>query len=197
MGYGITIEEFKQYFSKDFPYLPVYNSTYQYFVDDIVYYNLFFYRCIQDCSGISPDDTNYWEKTKDYTLEDFVSDDDIDKAIKVAQGLYNPNLMKTEQSRKIAFLFLVAHCLAYNLRTEKTGINSTGSFNVSARKAGKVEEKYYIPEKLVDNPIYNFYTKTNYGLMYLSLVIPQTMGRMHLAKGTTTPNWEEIWHETE
>ena len=56
---ALTAASFQSYFTRDFPYLPSYAADKAYFVDDKIFYetNSNFYKCIQNCTGIAPDDT--------------------------------------------------------------------------------------------------------------------------------------------
>ena len=53
---ALTPADFRAFFFRDFPYLPSYDATKAYFVDDkILYTNSNFYKCLQNCTGIAPD----------------------------------------------------------------------------------------------------------------------------------------------
>ena len=51
---NITVEDFKNLFTRDFPYLPLYIEGKAYFKDDIVYVEPNFYKCLTDGTTTAP-----------------------------------------------------------------------------------------------------------------------------------------------
>lgn len=187
----ITVQDFKDLFFRDFFYNPIYSSNKYYKVGDIAYYvtNETYYESILAGTNHIPTDVLYWKVAVGESLEDYVLDLDITKAFTESKQMFNQALFVSDETVELGYLYLSAHFLAYDLRTSKQGVNSLGSFNTERRRVGNVEEQYYIPKKLVDNPIYSFYTKTGYGMKYLNMVLPKLTGNMALLEGTTTPSY--------
>lgn len=187
----ITVQEFKDLFYRDFPYLPSFDEALYYNVGDVVYYSTTrsFYVCIQEGIGNLPTDILFWSRAIGESLNDYVLDLDITKAFAESKQMFNQGLFGSVANITIGYLYLSAHFLAYDLRTSKQGVNSFGSFNIERRKVGNVEESYCIPPTLVNSPIYSFYTKTGYGMKYLNMVLPKLTGHMALLEGTTTPSY--------
>lgn len=186
----ITIADFKAYFLRDFPYLPTWNASKKYKVDDIVYYSNdeSFYICIVINTGQVPTNPTYWaEYSAD--VENYVLDADITKAFGEATQSLNQGLFASDADITLGYLYLSAHFLANDIRVAQEGIFSSGSFTLKKRRVANVWEEYSIPEKLVNSVGLNFYTRTGYGLKYLNMVIPKLTGHVALLRGTTTPDW--------
>lgn len=185
----VTVADFKSLFRRDFPYLPEYDNAALYNEGAIVYYETtdLFYQCLSDgTTGHLPTDTDYWVKY-DASLDDYVQDDDIERAFDEAEFNINQEIFSSDAQIKIAFLYVTAHYLVHDVRAANQGIESTGSFNVSARSVGKVSETYAIPQRYLDSPTFSFYTTSAYGMKYLSLVMPHLIGNVGIVGGGTNP----------
>jgi hypothetical protein len=181
-----TSEDFKTLFFRGFngtPFLPLWDDEKAYKVDDIVFYGTDsnFYKCISDNVDEVPTDTDFWESYTD-SIYNYILDADIENAMNEAKVNFNEGLW-TEDSKKISFLYLTAHYLCLDLRRVNAGIQSTGENLVKSRTIGSVSESYEIPKYYTENPAYAYYVKTEYGLKYLSLLIPRTMGCMFVIEG--------------
>ena len=84
----VTVEEFKDYFFRDFPYLPVWSAIKTYWTGDIVYYMDNFYKSLVDDNTSLPDDESAWQKVKGDKFA-YITDEDIAKAM--TQALPNAN----------------------------------------------------------------------------------------------------------
>lgn len=145
----ITVDDFKQYFTRDFPYKP--------------------------------------EFTGGNLEDDYITDNDIDKAIDEAELNFNQDLFDGCKDKRIAFLYLTAFYLVIDIKNGMAGISSNGytSF-VSSKSVGNVSESYGLPQSIVSNPIYAMYLDNGYGKKYLSFLIPRISGFFYLSRGGTT-----------
>lgn len=184
----ITPADFKAYFRRDFLYLPVWDDTRTYMADAVVWYsvNEMFYKCLENGTTETPTDDTKWELVAG-DVDDYVLDEDIQKAFAEAQTIFNQALLGTDEQIRIGYMYLTAHYLVNDLRTAMRGIQSTGEQLMSSRSVGSVSESYSIPAAWTDNPIYNFLAKTGYGLKYLSMVLPRMVGNIGTVAGWTNP----------
>lgn len=124
-----------------------------------------------------PDDPNNQE---------FVRDVDIQIAFDQAKVNFNNGIWDTLDSAKLAYLFLTAHYLCMDLRMAQSGLASSGAFTMSSKSVGDVSASYAIPEAFLNSPILNYLTSTEFGLKYLSLIYPRTIGSASVVLGATT-----------
>lgn len=182
----ITIQQFKDLFFRDFPYLPVWDNTSTYNTDNKVYYsvNTLFYKALNDGVTTVPTDTNDWIQYTD-SVNNYVLDADIQKAYDEAMINFNQALFSTDAEITLAFLYLAAHFLVIDLRRSSQGINSKGDYSAQSQSVGNVSESLYIPDKLANNPVLQLYTTTSYGMKYLNLVAPRLVGRVGVVQSNT------------
>ena len=117
---------------------------------------------------------------RDFTFGSLITnvmDSDVTRAITEMQAAINIGLIPA-QSLNIAAMYLTAHFLAVNIRTGYQGIQSIGDNMISSNSQG-VSESYKIPERFSKSAIVNYYAKTNYGLKYLSIVLPYAIGHVN------------------
>lgn len=184
----ITIEDFKAYFYRDFPYLPVYKETETYNTGDEVYYETTkkFYKALSDGVTALPIDSTYWEVVTD-DLYNYVLDMDITRAIGEMSAMFPADRFKTNESIRLGELYLTAHCLINDIRTSNSGLSSQFPFPLQSKSVGSISQSYGIPRRFLDREIYTFYITSQYGLKYLALVIPRMVGNIGIAWGATTP----------
>lgn len=183
----ITIQDFKKYFYKDFPYLPVWSATKTYKAGEEVYYteNELFYVAKNDNVVTLPTEEQDWERVDDSILN-YVSDVDIERAIGEMTAMLPISKFDTE-TLKIAQLYLTAHCLVNDVRNANSGLASVFAFPLQSKSVGNVSQSYGIPARFLDKEIYSFYITSGYGLKYLALLIPRMRGNVCIAKGWTLP----------
>lgn len=117
--------------------------------------------------------------------QEYITDTDIEMAF--AQAKVNfPVKLFDEENGKIAFLFLVAHYLCMDMQMAQAGINSTAQYVVTSKSVGDVSASYGVPTKLLNNPLYNYLTTTQFGMKYISLLYPRTIGAVNVVLGSTT-----------
>lgn len=183
---SITILDFKEYFTRDFPYLPVWDALVSYNAGEVVYYtNRLFYTAKIDSvpAGTLPTNVTYFEKiTDDYY--NYINDTDIEKAL-LEQEAMLPVARFDNVTLAMAQKYLTAHCLCNDIKTSNAGLASQISFPVQSKSAGSISTSYGIPEGFMKKEIYAFYLTSQYGLKYLALLIPRIKGNIAIAYGWT------------
>ena len=186
----ITAADFKAQFSRDFPFLPLYDSTVAYFEDDVVYLPSKgqFYKClVDDTTGVSPDTSvAKWKRVKQST-DNYVADADITRAFTAADPLFNQALFGDDNTIKWVFLYCAAHFLAVNIRTAREGVDSVGTGLMVSKGAGGVNTAYQIPQEIIDDAVLGQFYKTGYGQQYLGYVLPALRGNVVAVGGWTQP----------
>ena len=181
----VTVDEFKDYFFRDFPYLPIWSPIKTYWKDDIIYYADNFYKSLVDDNTDLPDNVTAWAKVKGDKYA-YITDEDIAKAMSQALPNANERFGDTCIEKKNIYLHLVAFYLVFDLKNSSTGINSSYSGTVASKHVGDVSESYNIPAWLMNNPLYSIYSQNGYGLKYLSLIAPYTAVTVLFAPGKST-----------
>lgn len=118
---------------------------------------------------------------------DYVTDADITRAFGEADMNFNAALFSTETQQDLAYLYLSAHYLVLDMRMGEGGINAQSVFNVSSKSVGNVSVSYAIPEAYTKSARLEYYSKTPYGLKYLSFVLPRIVGNAETIEGETQP----------
>ena len=139
------------------------------------------------------DFTTYFDRDFPYgkAIEN-VRDADIERAINDSVPLFNPDLFDLT-TLKTAALYLAAHLLVGNvkmgggLKRKGRGLSSTGAFAIASKSAGPLSVGYAVPAEVTGNPALFQFTKTEYGLRYLQLLLPNLIGGMEVAGGGTQP----------
>jgi len=117
---------------------------------------------------------------------DYVRDKDILNAYSQAKLAFNQGIWENDDETKLAFLFLSAHYLCMDWKMDKAGTTSGGTFSISQKQVGNVSASYSIPEVYKNDPYLNYFSQTQFGCKYLSLVIPRCVGKIAVIKGVTT-----------
>lgn len=118
--------------------------------------------------------------------KEYIRDVDIQVAFQQAKVNFNSSIWSDYDSAKIAYLFLTAHYLCMDMRMAQSGLASSGAFTMSSKSVGDVSASYAIPQAYLDSPALNYLTSTEFGLKYLSLLYPRTIGSVNVVLGTTT-----------
>lgn len=116
-----------------------------------------------------------------------VLDVDILNAFNLTDITINQGMWSNQTSFQIAYGYLSAHFLVLNLRASSQGLNGQYNWAQNAKGVGGVNESFSIPQRILDNPDFMAYTKTNYGAQYLNLLWPQLSGQIFTVCGTTQP----------
>ena len=187
----ITVDDFKDQFPRDFPYLPVWDVGALYNTGERVYYNVteLFYDALQDgVVGVTPDSgAPSWSTPVADNVNNYVLDSDIERAFAEARINFNQALYSTEEEITLVYLYLTAHYLVIDIQNATQGLESNSSYPVSSRSVGSVSESYDIPTAYREDPTFSYFSQTGYGLKYLSLMIPRIVGNVGVVFGSTTP----------
>lgn len=138
-----TVNDFKLYFQRDFPY------------------------------GTDPNTS--------------VLDSDISKAQGEAKFNFSSGFTSSQENFSILFNYLTAHFLCLDLQASSQGIWGSFSWPEASKGVGSVSSSYAIPDRILNNPEYSYYTKTFYGTKFLMLILPQLSGQMFTVRGCTRP----------
>ncbi len=186
----ITVADFKAHFRRDFPYLPEYDNAKLYNAGSRVYYSPteLFYDCkANGTTGTLPTDAAAWDVVADDDIDNYILDEDIEKAFSEAKIGLNQTLFSSDENITLGYLYLTAHYLVNDIRASIGGLAGKGVFALTSRSVGNVSESYGIPQAYLDNPIYQFFTQSPYGLKYLALVLPNLVGNIGHVAGATSP----------
>lgn len=185
----ITIEDFKEFFQREFDYLKIWSIVKTYTKNEIVYYdNGLFYKSLKIGNlAKQPDiEKEYWEEIEaNYT--DFVNDFDLEKAFVEAKASFNINLFDVSKEQDIikhCFLLLVAHFLVKDLAMSNG--DGMATYLMSSKSVGSVSASYGIPKKILENNTFNYLGSTEFGLKYLYYISNRIKGNMFIVRGATT-----------
>lgn len=184
---ALTAADFRGYFTRDFKYLPNYDNTKTYFLNDVVFYGANFYTLIVASSlGVLPTDTTNWQATN-LLQASYVLDADIDKAMDQAIMMVNPSIFEDNTTMTGAYYYCAAHYLVMDIRMAEQGLDSRGEGLVNSKSVGSVSMSFSLPEAFINDSTFGYFAQTGYGQKYLSIVIPRLAGRPGHAAGATRP----------
>jgi hypothetical protein len=132
------------------------------------------------------------QEFKDYFVRDFpfgtdpnlsVLDADISKAMVQTRVSINQALFPTQEAYGIGYNLLTAHNMVINIRASSQGVNGQFSWLQNSKSVGNVNEAFTIPQRMIDNPYWAFFSKTNYGIQYFEQILPQLTGAGFTAYG--------------
>ncbi len=181
----VTIEQFKEYFFRDFPYLPVWVEGKVYFTGDVVYYGQNFYKSLIDNNTSLPTNSEAWGVTAG-NVKDYVTDADIARAMSQAYVNANYRFGGTDDERIMIYLHLIAFYLVMDWQNAAMGVNSGYAGLVASKSVGDVSESYNFPQWMMNSPLYSLYSSNGYGMKYLSLIIPYMSCTILFSTGRTT-----------
>lgn len=186
---NITPQDFKDYFTREFSYLPLWYSDINYKINDIVYYESegLFYKSLinKNINNTPSEDSEYWQEDDEVQYNDYINDNDITKAFLQAKNMINLSLFgKNEELLKMCFLMLTAHFLVMDLNMSNG--NSASSFMITSKSVGSVSASYGIPQKILDNPNLSYLASTQFGLKYLVYILPLLSGNIVILNGRTS-----------
>ena len=131
-------------------------------------------------------DFNY-APADDPSNQKFVMDGDITKAMDQAEANFNPGLGYAPDSAvSMAFLWLAAFYMVEDLKVSGQGVASQANFPISSKSVQGVSLSYAIPEAYTKDAFISYLASNGYGMKYLSLSLPFTIGRVEVVEGTTT-----------
>lgn len=122
------------------------------------------------------------------TTNDTVMDADILKAMQQADvNFAGQELACSQNEFNQLYLYLTAHYLVMDLRMGAQGMAGNYNWLEQSKSVGSVSASYAIPQRILDNPELAYYSQTNYGAKYLSLILPSLCGQMFPVMGRTWP----------
>lgn len=166
----ITVQEFKDHFYRDFPYLPMWVDGKAYFIDDVVTDGLNFYQSLIDANLSPLNDNTAWKLIKG-DVNSYLSDADIEKAIAEAQLSFPQDLF---DDSTIPLLYLTAYYLVVDIQNSTAGLSGTAYQGFVANKSvGSVSESYAIPAWVNNDPVWGLLLSNGYGKKYLTYLLPR------------------------
>lgn len=182
---NVTIEQFKEYFRRDFPFLPYHDISKTYWKDDVVFDGVDFYKSLIDNNTSALSVAAAWQKIKG-NVDDYVTDEDIQKAMTQAIIGCNENFGESCTEKTNIYLHLVAYYLVVDLKNSAAGVYSSYVGMTQSKSVGDVSESYAIPAWLQKSPMYSMYGQNGYGLKYLTLIAPYLAVTILLSRGGST-----------
>ncbi len=183
---NVTVEQFKEYFFRDFPFLPLYAEGKTYWIGDIVYFSDDnFYQSLTDDNTTEPTNTENWKKIKVNTY-DYVTDADIERAMSQAYINRNYRYGNTDEERINIYLHLIAFYLVMDMQNASAGVGSAYMGLVASRSVDGVSESYNFPQWLLNSPVYGIFASNGFGMKYLSLILPYISCTILFSPGRTT-----------
>lgn len=116
---------------------------------------------------------------------EYVSDDDIKRALYEALAIFPCDIFETDEVRTLALLYLTAHYLCQDFKNAQQGLASVGTYPATSKTVRNVSEAYAIPAWITNNPVLSYIAETGYGKKYISLYWPRTIGRIRVVGGWT------------
>lgn len=186
----ITVEEFKSFFYRDFPYLPVYVEQDQYKEGDEVYCqdNKHFYISLCDDNTSALTNASCWQRIKD-DMYNYILSEDVENSIRQAAAIIpdKETLQMPMETYRLALYYLSAHFLVDNIRTSNAGLASQINTVVTGKSVGSVSQQFGIPNQLLQDVMFAQFFTSQYGLKYVSLLMPYLRGQVCTIAGATTP----------
>lgn len=183
----ITVEDFKNYFKREFKYLVIFDAETEYQKNIIVYYTPteeFFQSLQRQNKGHIPESSPEWWEFIEDTYTDYINNEDIEKALQQARVSFNEKLFNdNKELLKVAFLLLTAHYLVCDLNMASGG---GSTFFMISKSVDNVSARYGIPSSILKNLNYSYLAKTEFGLKYLHLLSPRLNGYIKLIFGTSS-----------
>lgn len=132
----------------------------------------------------------YFERDFPYSAlpADGVTDNDIAKAMQVANPNINQCFFADQSIYNVGYLLLTAHNLVLSIQRSGQGLFGTGNAGIEQSKSvGSVSQSFAIPDEYMKNPTFAAFSKTAYGAEYFNLIYPHLVGSMSFAWGRTLP----------
>lgn len=183
--FNVEIEDFKNLFTRDFPYLPFWENGQGYFKEDIVYFAPNFYISLVDNNMDAPSSSSKWKVYKE-SVDNYIQDSDIERAFLEAKINFNPQLFSDCCKAKLVFCYLAAHYLVIDLNNAQNPLALGFMGFTQSKSVGSVSESYGIPAWVTNSRSLGLYAQTGYGRKYLSLILPYLTGNIIFTPGRTT-----------
>lgn len=181
---NITVNDFKNLFTRDFPYLPLYVEGKAYFEGDIAYIEPNFYTSLVDGNTSVPPNSANWQLANE-SVNDYISDSDILRAFAEARVNFNANLFADDATAIMVFCYLAAHYLVIDLNNAQNPLALGSMGFIQSKSVGSVSISYGVPQWALNDKQLGMYAQTGYGMKYISLVAPLAKGIVIYTPGAT------------
>lgn len=186
----INVSDFKVFFKRDFPYLPVYEADKVYWLNDEVFNseNEKFYVSLKDNNDQPLTDAESWQRVEE-DMYNYVLDEDIEKAVTEASAVIpeQAELHIPTEIYQLLKMYLTAHILVDGIRTSNAGLSSQINAVTTGKSVGSVSQQFGIPADYLNSGACAFYITSQYGMRYLVLIYPYTRGNVRSVQGATLP----------
>lgn len=115
-----------------------------------------------------------------------VRDIDVTRAFTSAGANFNVGLFPNQAIYSEAFLLLSAHYLCVNILASTQGLGGQATWLTNSKAVGSVSEGISVPDRILRSPTLSIYSRTMYGMTYLSIIAPLLVGNVVCIEGTTT-----------
>jgi Protein of unknown function (DUF4054) len=126
---------------------------------------------------------------------DFVQDNDVQRAINDALGLFNVSIWPDTTTQQTAFFYLAAHMLWTNIQNAgglgpgkgpTGGLSTTGAGFIETKAAGSLSVGYAeIAERIKNSPILSQFMQSPFGQKYLVYLWPRITGVIYITAPAT------------
>ena len=179
-----TVDGFKAQFPS-LPYVPQYIYGMVYFKGDIVYVYPNFYQSLVDNNDSDVSDSTKWAYYNT-SIFNYISDEQISEAFTEAQVNFNPELFEDCQQATKVFYYLAGHYLVIDLNIMQAPF-ATGFLGLlQSKSVGSVSASFGIPQWVMNDANLGLYAQSQFGLKYLSLILPLLNGQIMIVQGKTT-----------
>lgn len=125
----------------------------------------------------------YFAQPSDPDNLDFVTANDINRAIAEAQINFNQALYGSNANITNVFMYLVAFCLVRNIQNSTKGLSSQSRFPISSNSVGGVSVNFQMPEQYSKDPWLSSLTVNGYGMRFLEFTLPYLVGNVFVVPG--------------
>lgn len=131
----------------------------------------------------------------------FVTDDDIQRAISESFQLYNQSLIDDAGSQNVAYLYVIAHVLVVNIQNAGglaakplgLGVRNVADGVMVSKGIGPANVTYQVPpDRISRSPTLLYFFQTSFGQRYIQMIANQLNGQMLIACG---PNQVVQWSQ--
>lgn len=135
---------------------------------------------VQDFKNFFVRDFPYGEN-----LETSVTDQDIAKAMLECGQQINQALFTSQENYNLGFLYFSASNLVNNFSASSQGLSSQYNWVTQSKSVGSVSQSSQIPQKILDNPEYSYFSTNGYGVKYLMMIWPFLVAPVFVVPGRT------------
>lgn len=166
----VTVQDFKDYFTRDFIYATVWNDITTYNQGQIVFYNTTntFYKCLNNDVTSVPTVALDWLALPG---NQYILDSDIEKAFIEAQG-FNYTIIPNDATARMVYLYVTANYL-YGDVVANSGLSGAGL--ITSKHVDDVSLGYGISQIIQSSPIYSQWAQTYYGRKAITYMYPNAL----------------------